>query len=251
MTLTLINATLLAAQEVKILEDLNSVFYHDSITNEHLVPWRLRVLALRLQGIGYGDWRRAIMGYYELGREARLKARKAEGEEKGMWKVRLRDLGIRVANALVEMGDLDGAARHLKTLRRSDDEEEEDRTMSTRLALLYLRIGNVAAAKEYVEEIETNNTANNVLRPLLSMADGSYDTAAEEWRQLRDNCSQEDNAMVTQNLAVCLMYNGQINEVTHFLSLLYCHLTCFIAGSQTSRGPCRTGPIFPHLDLQS
>ncbi len=250
VTLTLINATLLAAQEVKVLEDLNSVFYHDSVTNEHLVPWRLRVLAVRLQGIGFGDWRRGIMGYYELAREARLKVRKVEGEEKAMWKERLRDLGIRVSNALVEMGDLDGAARHLKTLRGPDGEEEEDSFMSTRLALLYLRIGDVAAAKEYAEETGANNTGTNVLRPLLSMADGEYDSAAEEWRQLRESCSQQDSAMVTQNLAVCLLYTGQLDEVIHYPSPIYPHLTSSIAGSQTPRVPGRTRPILPHPDLQ-
>jgi hypothetical protein len=42
--LTLIDATALAAQEVKALEDLGSAFYVDEVTGEHLVPWELRVL---------------------------------------------------------------------------------------------------------------------------------------------------------------------------------------------------------------
>lgn len=217
VSLTLINATLLAAQEVKILEDLNSVFYYDPITNEHLVPWRLRVLAVRLQGIGFADWRRGVMGYYELARDARLKVRKADGEEMAMWRARLQDLGIRVGSALVEMGDLEGAARHLKTLRVPSEQEGEDRTTSARLALLYLRIGDLDAAREYVEsgqEAEGQSTTLGVLRPLLSMSEGQYDTAVEEWRELRDHSSEQESAMITQNLAVCLLYIGRIDDVS-------------------------------------
>jgi hypothetical protein len=42
--LTLIDATGVAAQELKNLENLGSAFYIDEATGEHLVPWELRVL---------------------------------------------------------------------------------------------------------------------------------------------------------------------------------------------------------------
>lgn len=156
------------------------------------------------------------MGYYELAREARLKVRKADGEERLMWTARLQDLGIRVGNALVEMGDLEGAARHLKTLRIPTGEEEEDRTTSARLALLYLRLGDVDAARVYVdynEEEKGQMTTSSVLRPLLSMAEGQYDNAVNEWRDLRDHASEQESTMMKQNLAVCLLYTGRIDEV--------------------------------------
>ncbi|KAG5922877.1 hypothetical protein E4U42_005176, partial [Claviceps africana] len=58
--LTLIDATPLAAQEVKALEDLsNPRLYVDDETGRHLVPWHLRVLNVRLQALGFGDPRRA------------------------------------------------------------------------------------------------------------------------------------------------------------------------------------------------
>ena len=159
------------------------------------------------------------MGYYELAQEARLKVRKADGEERAMWKNRLQDLGIRVGNTLVEMGDLEGAARHLKTLRIPIAEEEEEGTTSTRLALLYLRIGNVAAARQYVDHgvgDKEKPATNNFLVPLLSMAEGRYDNAVSDWRGLRENSSEQGSAMITQNLAVCLLYTGQIDEVSVF-----------------------------------
>jgi len=156
------------------------------------------------------------MGYYELAREARLKVRKTDGEERAMWTTRLQDLGIRVGNALVEVGDLEGAARHLKTLQVSSGEEGEDTTKFARLALLYLRIGDVDAAREYVEftqNTEGQTTSSSVLRPLLSMAEGRYDSAVGQWKDLCDHSSEQESAMITQNLAVCLLYTGRIDEV--------------------------------------
>jgi hypothetical protein len=68
----------LAAQEVKALGDLSSAFYYSSEGGgdaenpvHHLVPWDLRVLCVRLQALGFGDPRRAVMSYYDLAREAR------------------------------------------------------------------------------------------------------------------------------------------------------------------------------------
>lgn len=156
------------------------------------------------------------MGYYELAREARLKGRKIDREERAMWTGRLQDLGIRVGNALVEMGDLEGAARHLKTLQVSSGAEGEDTITSARLALLYLRIGDVDAAREYVESTqrtEGQTTSSSVLRPLLSMAEGRYDNAVGQWKDLNDHSSEQGSAMITQNLAVCLLYTGRIDEV--------------------------------------
>jgi len=127
--LTLCNQTALAAQEVKALEDLNIPYYRDDNDGTHLVPWELRVLAIRLQGMGFNDARRGVMGYYDLAREARLiltalKKSTVEGEtdhaaEIALWESRLLELGIRVASALVEMEDFEGATRFLPTLKPS------------------------------------------------------------------------------------------------------------------------------------
>ncbi|KAI9815320.1 MAG: hypothetical protein M1827_002800 [Pycnora praestabilis] len=221
-TLTLINATLLAAQEVKILEDLNSSFYHDPITQAHIVPWELRVLAVRLQGVGFGDWRRGVMGYYDLAREARAEVRKSGGQERGMWKDRLLDLGIRVGSALVEMGDLEGAARHLDSLRTANS-GEDDANMKGRLALLYLSIGDVAAARncfaEDEEGMESGLRKHGVLEALCSMAEGRFEDAVTGWRRLLDGSASEEE-MITQNLAVSLLYTGGLSEARALLETL-------------------------------
>ncbi|KAK0726432.1 hypothetical protein B0T21DRAFT_403484 [Apiosordaria backusii] len=196
--LTLINSTDLAAQEVKALGDLNSAFYlaEDAATGKtnHIVPWELRVLNVRLQAIGFGDLRRAVMSYYELAREARMKLAEAMGEHdhssRELWRERLEDLGVRVAGALVEMGDVKGAGEHLRGLKVGDGGKIE-----MMRALLWLRLGDVDAARGcvLVGEGREVTRGERVVLALCDMADGEYE-------------------MVVVNLAVCLLYVGKMQE---------------------------------------
>lgn len=163
---------------------------------------------MRLQGIGYGDSKRGVSGYYDLARDAREQITKTEGDERRIWKERLEDLGVRVGNGLIEMGDFTGAARHFESLRRRDG--RDDVLLDGRLALLYLRLGDVAGARRYVESVKGGNA---VLKPLLSMAEGRYEDAITEWSELRQS---SDSELVTQNLAVCLVYTGRLEEVSFF-----------------------------------
>lgn len=219
---------ILAAQESKALEDLSSTFYYvpssletadagssggkrDSHVHHprHIVPWPLRVLAVRLQSIGFGDSRRGIAGLYELGLEARREImRPGIGqEERKIWKERLADLGIRAVNALIEMGDLDAAKRSLNSLRSDADEMHK-----MRKALLLLVIGDLDAANQVFGE--SSDSSRAMFTPLLSMAEGRYNDAAGEWRALLEGeTKRTDEALVTQNLAVCLLYTGELNEV--------------------------------------
>ncbi|WEW55090.1 hypothetical protein PRK78_000518 [Emydomyces testavorans] len=220
--LELCGNTLLAAQEVKALEDLNSAFYYlDTDTmggrSQHLVPWPLRVLAVRLQSIGFGDARRGITGLYELGLEARKQISRPEigHEEKDMWKERLGDLGIRVVNTLIEMGDLQAAQRSLATMTPSQGNGLE----IARMVLLHLRIGDLEAAKVLLES--SPKAAGGILGPLLSMAEGRFADAVTEWKSLREShAGEEDEALMTQNLAVCLLYEGKLAESREFLEFL-------------------------------
>lgn len=171
---------------------------------------------MRLQGIGFNDPRRGVVGYFELARDARralaaLRKAVAEDSESGgatlverqMWEERLVDLGVRVAGALVEMEDLEGAAMHLKTLG-----EGGDRMVGARRALLWLRLGDVEAARGCVVGREEGD---GVVLALGEMADGKYEDAATIWEQLAER--DGGNEMYAQNLAVCMLYSGQIDEV--------------------------------------
>ena len=177
---------------------------------------------MRLQSIGQGDSRRGIIGYYNLAQDARAEIAKVSGEDKTMWRERLKELGIVVGNALVEMGNLEGAVRHLESLRVKG--HEEDQIVTSRLALLYLRLGDMTAVRRYIfsrGHDGSETLSNKLLLPLLSMAEGRYEDAVQGWRALLDSSPGENNAMITQNLAVCLLYTDKAEEASLMINISY------------------------------
>ena len=199
-----------AAQESKCMQDVTLAFFRDR--GRHLMPWELRVLVVKLQAIGFKDWRRGIMSYYELAREARFEARRAPVSDRQMWTMRLRDLGLRVANVLIETKDLQGAIQHLKTL--STDGEDAG-VMKTRMALLYLRCGDVDAAKRCFDLTDEHS---RFLHPLCTMAEGDFTTAASLWNAVKSNIDEatDEAGMVDQAIAICKLYDGQVHEVRRY-----------------------------------
>ena len=216
--LCLLQEHALAAQESKVLGDLNSAFYRHPLTNAHLVPWHLRILVVRLAALGYGEWRKGIMGYYELARECRENILRRSDDEKPMWRSRLRDCGIRVANVLVEMGDLEGAGRHLGTLVADGEQSREISTMET---LVWLRVGDMQSARRCLaraSEASPDELVDGTLKALIQLADADYPAATMSFEALREKFPQD--AMVAQNLAVCLLYTGRISDAASILSEL-------------------------------
>ncbi|RAK76281.1 uncharacterized protein BO72DRAFT_380298 [Aspergillus fijiensis CBS 313.89] len=220
--------TIIAAQESKALEDLTSAFYYveplpdksdkDPSYPRHIVPWPLRALAVRLQSIGFGDSRRGIGGLYEIGLEARREILRADLDpaERQLWRERLADLGIRNVNALIEMGDLNAAKQALYSLRMSGVDNE---TRNARKALLLVLIGDLDSARLLCSEGSENE--QGFFNALFSMAEGQYSTAADEWRSLLERERQRpDEAIIQQNLAVCLLYTGRLNEAREVLESL-------------------------------
>lgn len=209
--LTLIDATPLAAQEVKALEDLNNPrLYVDETTGRHLAPWELRVLNVRLQALGFGDTRRSVMSYHDLAREARARISRAmkdhENSEIELWKARLHELGVKVAGALVEMDDVQGAASHLSSLPSRGDNK-----MALSKALLWLQLGDVGSARECTAQCSDDaGLTEKIILALCDMADTEYEAALEKWQQLRQDTEDE---MVGVNAAVCLLYLGKLQEV--------------------------------------
>ncbi|CAO2648026.1 Nn.00g089480.m01.CDS01 [Neocucurbitaria sp. VM-36] len=227
--LCLIQEHALAAQESKVLGDLDSAFYRHPLTNVHLVPWDLRLLTVRLAALGYGEWRKGIMGYYELARECRESIIKATStsssseDDKKVWRSRLRECGIRVANVLVEMGDLEGAGRHLGTLSCSDEAAEPPhaRDMLLMETLVWLRVGDIHAARRCLSRASSasaDELVDGSLDALIQLADSEYEAAVSSFRALHDKFAGD--AMVTQNLAVCLLYTGRIADARDLLSEL-------------------------------
>lgn len=163
------------------------------------------------------------MGYYDLARDARVEASKVKTqEEKELWKGRLRDLGVRVASALVEMGDLSAAGRHLQSLLSADKEIGDHQLLRGRLGLLYLKIGNLAAAEKCINpsaDTPTEHPYSTILAPLLSIAQGDYSAAITQLIATKDKASSPD-PLVLQNLAVCLIYTGRLVEARPLLQSL-------------------------------
>ena len=233
-SLTLLDATDIAAAESIALGDLTSAAYLNPETGENLLPWSLRLITIRLQSLSYAEPRRALTGYYDLATEARETYSKTsidDADGRLIWKARLRDLGIRVANCLVEMGDWEGAKRHLESLRvglgEGLDGREEDDMLRGRIALVLLRIGDLEGARRYLTEPNDADDGEDgamhlsatsyaeALRPLLSLAHGNYSSATAQFRG-----GLIPDALVRQNRAICAVYAGRLNEGKDLLQSL-------------------------------
>jgi Flp pilus assembly protein TadD len=175
---------------------------------------------VRLAALGYGEWRKGIMGYYELARECRENIVKTStaSAEKTLWRSRLRDCGVRVANVLVEMGDLDGAGRHLATLTE-DADTETSKEIALMETLIWLRVGDIASARRCLARASPASTiVDGTLAALIQLADSDFEAAATSLRALHEE--HPADAMVAQNLAVCLVYTGRIADAKDILSNL-------------------------------
>jgi tetratricopeptide (TPR) repeat protein len=179
-----------------------------------LVPWELRLLLVRLQSIAASDdGRRAIMSLYALASEVRshLSDAKADNDQTSVqaWSERLSDLGLRVADTLVETGELETAARHLDTLSGIPPD-----VINSRKALLSLRTGDLGSAEESLAKM-TPGLSKYIHQALLQTTEGDFTKAVEAWRQLAEQ--HPDNELLGQNLSACLLYTGHITEARSVL----------------------------------
>lgn len=148
--LVLIGRLDFAADEAVTLYDFLNSNASDAREALGYVPWELRVLLARLQLFSAQDGgRRGVMALYTLANDVRLHIRAArEPETITLWQQRLKEIGWRVADALVEMGELETAARHLDSLQ--DDNQDE---ILARKALLHIHTGNIGAARSCVDKL--------------------------------------------------------------------------------------------------
>lgn len=224
--LELTGNALIAAQESKALEDLNSDFYYivepapsqkldseaTSPLPHHILPFQLRLQAARLQSIGFSDPRRGVSALYELGLDCRehIASPHTSFEERESWERRLAELGIRVVNALIEINDLECAKRTLHSVRHSEDLE-----WRTRMGLLLLKIGDMSSARKLLQ----GATATvDILAPLLATAEGRYEESIEAWENFRNqNKEPHLRPIVDQNLAVNYLYAGRLKDARQLM----------------------------------
>jgi len=204
-----------------------------------LIPWDLRLLLERLKTVLSNDRRRGIMSLYQLGSECRtqafLAAKTEDAEIKKTWSARLYDIGLRVACELLEMGEFETASRHLQTLEKALDDldEEEKFKMIIRKSLLYLKIGHVEAARACYAGVLDESREATMLQALHQMAEADYSSAVETLQSL--NSAHPEDVLVTHNLAVCLLYNGDATRASEMLEDL-------VKGNSESDEPGRSFP---------
>lgn len=234
--LELVGQLLLAAQEAKALEDLSSEFYYvvPEVTEaeveehdgqrplaEHIMPFSLRVQAIRLQNIGFSDPRRGVTMLYDLGLEVRehLASPYTTAEDRAEWSKRLESLSMHVVNALIELGDLDCAQRTLAQSRPVDPKAQA--RWRSRMVLMLVKLGQVSQAQQYLDRMEPYDDGKTVLSAILAVADGRVDEAARLLEDLSHTKDESDVApLAKQNLAVALLYLGRISEAKRLLESL-------------------------------
>nr|XP_023900343.1 uncharacterized protein LOC112012193 [Quercus suber] len=205
--LVLVSRPDIAAQEANPLTDLlgrNPAGARDLLPH---IPWELRLLLVRLQSVNASDGgRRCVMSLYGLASEVRGRLAIAEttGRDADIqpWKARLEDLGLRVTDSLVEMGELATAKRHLETMVTANIGD-----YAYRKALLLLKMGDIRVAQKTVDQMETG-TKKQTLVALLLIANGEMSSAIEAWRSILQD--EPDQAVAVSNMAVSLLYTGDI-----------------------------------------
>ena len=231
--LELLGQVLLAAQESKALEDLSSEFYYiitdsadrevkevdeTNILHQHIMPFSLRVQALRLQSIGFSDPRRGITALYDLGLEVRehISSPSTTPAEKYEWSERLELIGIHVINSLIELGDLDCAQRTLAQSKPPDPRRYAH--WAARMILLHLRLGQISRAKDLAKSAQLDEGVANLLISVVAIADGQLEEAADLLVKYGETNDEDGlTALARQDLAVAYLYLGKIEGASKLL----------------------------------
>lgn len=212
----------LAADEAVPLSDFLNRNTPEARDTLPLVPWDLRLLLVRLQSIAAADGgRRAIMSLYALSGEVRshISSARESGDETSLtlWSARLRDLGLRVADSLVEIGELETASRHLDSLLATASDQDTAHALHTRKALLQIRLGNLTLAAQTLSHLPASPSAD-LHHALLQTAYGDFATSATTWHTLASQ--SPSNELLAQNAATCLLYANRITEAREVLETL-------------------------------
>ena len=125
---------------------------------------------------------------------------------------------MRVVNALIEMGDLDCARRTLGSMTPSS--AEATATWALRKATLCLKMGLLPEARGLVEAANCADAERQILRSLLAVAEGDFDVAIELLKDPESKELGELAALAKQNLAVALLYRGDIQKARDVLDEL-------------------------------
>lgn len=157
------------------------------------------------------------MGYFALGSECRERAAAArnsnDAETASLWDHRLRELGLRVVDTFVEMGELETAGRYLQGLGHDNDDDDDSAGIAYRRALLKLRVGDIASARSLVATC--NGLDAEIMITLLNALATDPAASVPDWRALTSK--HPDHEALVSNLAVCQLYAGEVGEARGLL----------------------------------
>lgn len=215
--LALISRPDLAAHEAAALTDYLARSPPGAADVLPLVPWELRILLVRLQSINAEDGgRRAVMSLYALTAEVRSHIRTARSSSNRsdlqLWSTRLRELGWKVVDLLVEMGELETASRHLDTLMEVDQND-----LAYRKALLRLRVGDVKGARRNIDLVQ-DPALQAALKALSEFTDGRAPEAVSLCRSRASEGAAD--SLFASNMAVGLLYTGHITSAREILEAI-------------------------------
>ncbi|KAI8133656.1 hypothetical protein DUD61_002664 [Geotrichum candidum] len=233
----------LAKEEAKYLDDLLSARYRIASTGQSVVPWKLKLLAVRVQA--GGDSQAGIARYYSLARDARSElsairrqlrtedlneaSRETLEAEARLWSDRLRNLGLYTSTMLVGTKDIKSALELLESMY--DDCSNLGSVypenvpfmgkVAFALGLLYLQIGDTISARQWFKNVEQDEVLRDLGISVCSIADLDWDTAESTLNKIdvSDTASSIPIA-VKNNLAVTEIYKGRLNNALKILEEL-------------------------------
>ncbi|KAF9129995.1 hypothetical protein BGX30_013685 [Mortierella sp. GBA39] len=195
----------------------------DGIRRGCMVPFEMFVLRARLQSY-LGDTYEAIDQLYEL----IMRSKKFEAicqvsdDLVGMkqWQDIAGQLHLMVLNYLVELKDYPAATKHARDLSRK---YPRDVNFQSGLGRLYLQLGDLVRAEEVFKEVETMVKSHRseaeqahfrlqltMNQALLAVTQGQWMSAKAAFEEVL--AQEPENLAATNNLAVCELYAGQLNE---------------------------------------
>ncbi|KAF9134295.1 Trafficking protein particle complex subunit 12 [Mortierella sp. 14UC] len=195
----------------------------DGIRRGCMIPFEMFILKARLQGY-LGDIYEAIDQLYEL----IIRSKKFEAicqvsdDLVGIkqWQDIAGQLHLMVLNYLVELKDYPAATKHARDLSRK---YPRDVNFQSGLGRLYLQLGDLVRAEEVFKGVETmvhthhSETEQAHFRLQLTMNKALLAVTQGQWLAAKtafeEVLAQEpENLAATNNLAVCELYAGQLNE---------------------------------------
>ncbi|KAK3842469.1 MAG: hypothetical protein J3R72DRAFT_368054 [Linnemannia gamsii] len=211
----------MAQAELDQLGDLHGPQYQqphgDGIRRGCMVPIEMFILKARLQGY-LGDAYEAIDQLYEL----IMHSKKVSDDLVGIkqWQDIAGQLHLMVLNYLVELKDYPAATKHARDLSRK---YPRDVNFQSGLGRLYLQLGDPVRAEEVFSEVDTMVKSHHseaeqahfrlqltMNRALLAVTQGQWLVAKAAFEEVL--VQEPENLAAANNLAVCELYAGHLNE---------------------------------------